>query len=100
MSSPIGGKLEVVPEELRRFGAALATGAEQISALEVASPFEAAAGALPGSEVSAALGRAPVLAKSTFDAVSARLRGLSEVARGNARSYEVVDSWRVGEGEG
>ncbi|WP_038170543.1 hypothetical protein [Tomitella biformata] len=95
MSSPLFD-LVVIPRELRRFSSALATGADEVAALEVEAPFAAAAAALLGSEIAAALQRAPDLVKAAFEAVEGRLRGLSEVAQENADSFEMADVFRGG----
>ncbi len=98
MSSPIFGVLVVVPEELRKFGAALGAEAEKISALTVAPQFGAAAGALAGADAALVLAQAPELVQAAFGAVARRLDGLADIAGGNADGYAAADVWPGDEG--
>lgn len=93
-----GEILAVVPEELRRFGAELAARAEGVEKLDVSAQFGAARAGLAGADTALVMVQAADQVNAAFDAVAARLRGLSEIARGNADSYEEADRFAGGQG--
>lgn len=93
MTHSAGEILRVIPDELRKFGNALGSGADEVGALTPAGPFLAAADALADTETASRLGRAPERVGAVFDAVADRLAELAGVARRNADDYERADGW-------
>lgn len=93
MTHSAGEILRVIPDDLRRFGDALGSGADEAGALTPAGPFRAAAEALADTETASILGRAPARVGAVFDAVADRLAELGRVAHRNADAYERADGW-------
>lgn len=83
--------LQVDPDKLRAFAGLVDGTVDTLSKATVEAAFEAAAGALPGTEVGGLVRQAAQRIAAAMGDVGGRLADISHTAHGSANSYQVAE---------